>query len=553
MQKTCKQCAMAFSVTADDLAFYDKVSPVFNGKKESIPPPPLCPECRMRSRLTFRNELSLFRRPCSKCKKEMICMFASDASYSVYCHDCWWSEDFDALHSGRDIDLSRSFFAQLSELIALTPLPHLVIGDCENSDFTNYSWQNRNSYLLSSSDYNEDCYFSTYLFRSVSCTDCTFVSDCELCYECVDVKQCYRSSFLQNCQNCSDCLLCYDCHSCTDCIGCVGLRNKHHYILNKQYSKEDFEREKGTMKQERLQSRFETLKMSFPREYADIEQCEASSGDHLRSCKNARHCFDLVEAQDCAYCALGLKPKDCQDCTGVPGSELSYQVAACPENYSLQFSAVIWPKSAFLQYCLFSRSSNRCFGCISLHKNEYCILNKQYTKEEYEKLVPQIIEKMRGDGEWGEFFPVELSPFAYNETVAQEYFPLTKEEVLKRGWKWRDETDEMPKVSKVIPASQLPDSIDDIPDDILNWAIRCEATKRPFKIIKQELEFYRKMRFPVPHFHPDERHKRRMALRNPRKLWQRKCAKCRKGIETTYAPDRPEIVYCEECYLKEVY
>ena len=28
-------------------------------------------------------------------------------------------------------------------------------------------------------------------------------------------------------------------------------------------------------------------------------------------------------------------------------------------------------------------------------------------------------------GEWGEFFPSSLSPFGYNETVAQEYFPLT--------------------------------------------------------------------------------------------------------------------------------
>jgi hypothetical protein len=188
-----------------------------------------------------------------------------------------------------------------------------------------------------------------------------------------------------------------------------------------------------------------------------------------------------------------------------------------------------------------------------LRNKIFCILNKQYTKEEYERLVPKIIAKMKADAEWGEFFPVELSPFAYNETVAQEYFPLTKEEVLKRGWKWRDEKDDVPKVSKIIPAAKLPDSIDDIPDDILNWAIQCEATKRPFKIIKQELEFYRKMRLPIPCFHPDERHRRRMALRNPRKLWKRECMKCRKPIETTYAPERPEIVYCERCYHATIY
>jgi hypothetical protein len=142
---------------------------------------------------------------------------------------------------------------------------------------------------------------------------------------------------------------------------------------------------------------------------------------------------------------------------------------------------------------------------------------------------------------------------AYNESVAQDYFPLTKEEAENRNWRWRNEKDEIPKVEKTIPAVQLPDSIDDVPDDILNWAIECELTTRPFLIVKQELEFYRKMKLPIPHLHPDERYKKRMGLRNPRKLWGRQCNKCNKSIQTTYAPDRPEKVLCEECYLKEVY
>jgi hypothetical protein len=32
-----------------------------------------------------------------------------------------------------------------------------------------------------------------------------------------------------------------------------------------------------------------------------------------------------------------------------------------------------------------------------LKNKSYCILNKQYTKEEYEKLVSKIIEKMMKD------------------------------------------------------------------------------------------------------------------------------------------------------------
>jgi hypothetical protein len=47
---------------------------------------------------------------------------------------------------------------------------------------------------------------------------------------------------------------------------------------------------------------------------------------------------------------------------------------------------------------------------------------------------------MRSTGEWGEFFPHELSPFGYDETVAQEYFPMTEEEVknMPRFHEWKN-------------------------------------------------------------------------------------------------------------------
>jgi hypothetical protein len=206
-------------------------------------------------------------------------------------------------------------------------------------------------------------------------------------------------------------------------------------------------------------------------------------------------------------------------------------------------------------YCdLFLSTSSNCFWCIWLHNNEqYCILNKKYSKDEYEKLVPKIIEHMKKTWEWWEFFPSSISPFWYNETISNEWFPLNKEEAINLGFKWSDYENPFPKVDKIIPANKLPDNISDIPDDILNRAIECEITKKPFKIIKQELEFYRKHNLPIPKRHPDQRHLDRMALRNPRKLFDRKCDKCWVEMKTTYSPDRLEIVYCEECYNKEVY
>ena len=186
-------------------------------------------------------------------------------------------------------------------------------------------------------------------------------------------------------------------------------------------------------------------------------------------------------------------------------------------------------------------------------KHSYCILNKQYTKKEYEELLPKIISHMEKTGEWGEFFSPKISPFSYNETMAQEFFPLTKEEALSKGYKWNEINEESTKSDKVISAEQLPPSITDIPDDILNWSIKCEASGKLFKIVPQELAFYRKMKLPIPRLHHEERYKRRIQQRPPRKLWKRSCDKCGKEIQTTYAPDRPEKVYCETCYRKEIY
>jgi hypothetical protein len=190
---------------------------------------------------------------------------------------------------------------------------------------------------------------------------------------------------------------------------------------------------------------------------------------------------------------------------------------------------------------------------MSMKKNQYCIFNKKYSKDEYETLIPKIIEKMQSEGTWGEFFPVTLSPFGYNETKAMEWYPRTKEEVLQRGWKWSDYEQPLQEGLLTIEASTLLSSIAEITDEFLSIAIVCERSGKPFRIIKQELDFYRKKSLPIPHFSPKERHRARTAHHGHRILYNRECAKCRKGIETTYPPDAPELVYCENCYLSEVY
>jgi len=99
----------------------------------------------------------------------------------------------------------------------------------------------------------------------------------------------------------------------------------------------------------------------------------------------------------------------------------------------------------------------------------------------------------------------------------------------------------------------LPLNANEIADDIIDKVILCEVTGKPYRITKGELEFYRKHTIPFPRKHPDQRYLERFQKRNPRHLRDRNCAKCSAPIKTSYAPERPEIVYCEQCYNKEIY
>ncbi len=198
-------------------------------------------------------------------------------------------------------------------------------------------------------------------------------------------------------------------------------------------------------------------------------------------------------------------------------------------------------------------ASQSCFGCAGMQRGKFCILNKEYSAEDYAKLVKKIVAHMRTTGEWGEMFPMALSPHGYNRSTAQMYYPLTRQQATEKGLTWDDAELPAPTAKNVVPADRLPDDIRDIPDDILDWAVQCEVTKRPFRLTKRELAFYRTQRLPLPRRSPDQRHMDRFSKRNPRVLWDRECAKCKNAIQTTYAPERPEIVYCEACYLQAVY
>lgn len=555
----CASCGISFVITPDDLAFYDKVSPIFAGKKELIPPPTLCPHCRSIRRTAWRNERTFYSRRCDRCNDSIITSFAPDLPFPVYCHSCWWGDGWDPKSFGQPIDLSKSFFEQFC---AMTDrVPHLSLQNdngisSENCEYTYDFAFGKNCYLTVGSWYVEDCYYcSGSCCRNKKIVDCYFLFDCELCYECMASQRLYNCRYLQNAENCSDCMFGYDLKGCKHCFGCFGLRQKEYCWENEQLSKQEYEQRLQQINMgsfetmQHMASAFEQTILRYPRRNMQLQNCEHCTGDFLFNSQEVTDSYFISDAQHCRFLEKGEFHVWCYDILHSGKPQFCYEDLTPDNSYMTHFSMWCWNTKENL-YCDNCHHADNLFGCMALKHAKYCILNTQYTKEEYDALVPKIIERMRADGEWGELLPVTRSPYGYNETMAYDYEALPKQEVLRRGWRWRDPPE---KEVQGIPVSALPDTIGEVPDTILSQTILCAVSNRPFKIIRQELNFYHMYNIPLPRLHPDERHRARLRKHNPQQLWERPCMKCGTIMQTTFSPDRPEIVYCEECYLRDMY
>ena len=565
MQKTCANdwCNTSFEVTDEDLAFYDRLSPVFNGVKHDLPAPNLCPDCRQQARIALVNEKNIVLDTCDLCDKTVLSQFSPESDKPVYCRECWHSDKWEQTDSGRDPDFTKPMFPQFTALKMAAPDQSVSqLSTMVNSDYTHMVGSLKNCYLLAHADMCEDCLYGYGYKKNTSCFDGFYNLHSELCYDCIDTHKCYGLVGCQDCLNSRSSAFLRDCIGCQDCFLCVGLREKKYCIRNEQLSKEHYQKEMQNIdlcsysQYTKYKDELRTLEKSHTfKEYQghNLENC---SGDHLVNCKNVHDSYDIEDGENLKFCyQLVLGARNCHDMNQY-GTNIQESYQCCivgEDSYHLLFSVEGHVSSNDLLYCMYMERCKNCFGCAGMHSRQYCIMNKQYSKEEYEELVPKIIEHMKSTGEWGELFDTKHSWVGYNKTTAYMYFPLTKEETLARGWQWDDYEPPPPETTKIIDAAQLPDSSKDAPDDVLNWAIRCEVTGKLFKIQSLELKLYRQIGLPIPRRSPHQRDMDRFALRNPRKLFDRPCGKCQKAIQTTYSPDRPETVYCEECYLSEVY
>ncbi len=564
--RICQSCRKEFAIEPDDFSFYESIH---------VLPPTWCPECRVKRRLNWQGYRILYKRKCEPAGEMVISTHHPELPHSIYRQDVWWGDSWDPKSYGKDIDWGQPFLTQFGELMKEVPLPALYTSHSTlvNSEYNNAASDLKNCYLCFRITGGENCAYLNTIVDAKECLDCSFLNQSELCYGSVRVNKCYQTFFSEDCEDCRDIWFSKDCIGCSDCFGCINLRGKQYHVYNQPYSKEEYLRfmegvnTGGAAFLKGYAQKSEEVALKAPRRQFHGRKNTDVTGDYISNSKNVHDSYLFNNGENLRFCQFLKNGPSSNSYDWSFFGDVGEWIYECCwtglKSHNCKFSSWLYGASD-LEYCFGCHNSQNLFGCSGIRKGEYCILNKQYSKEEYFTLVAKIKKHMADmpftdslgrTYRYGEMLPPELSPWAYNESSAYEWFPLKKEQATAQGFLWREEDGREYRE----PTISLPEHIKDTDDMVLKAILKCdgvlpsgEACGKNYQIIPMELQFLRRFNLPVPRQCPLCRDRARIRQLNPMQIYTRKCAKCGKEIQTSYAPERPEIVYCESCYQQEV-
>ena len=516
----------------------------------------LCPLERQRRRAAHRNFTNLYWRTGDSGK--FLSMYDEHAKFPVYSSKQWWGDSWDAKSFGREVDFSKPFFDSYAAL--KNTVPHFAtIGiENDNCDYSNAVFNSRNCYLCFGCVKSSDCLYSHIVWECESCVDCLYIFESQWCSHSTDIVGCYDVHYATEAVNCSESYFLHDCKNCAHCFGCVNLRGKQYCWFNQQLSKDAYLAKLAALKPLKRKTidsanaklaQYRSERAIYPAAFES--QCEEIDGNHLYYSQNCRYSFDLKRSEGCRYSFTALSAIHCQD-TSFGGHMNQF----CFEGLTLRGCERVMcshylsdsSDSAYSEFCFNCRDV---FGCNGLRNAQFCILNRQYSKEEYARLRALLVEHMKSTGEWGEFFPAAISPFAYNESIAGEYTPLSEAECAARGYRYKSELHS--HAAGVADAgaapTEPPESIDETSDTITSQLFSCPESGRGYKYIAAEVAFYRRTGIPLPGNAFAVRHQRRIAQRQPRRLEQTACGKCGVALNAAPIPGiAGRLPYCSACY-----
>ncbi len=276
-------------------------------------------------------------------------------------------------------------------------IPHSAVSvQAEDSNYLDTTYYSSRCYFCFDNIFLENCLYCHNCDSSKEIVDCFMGGDNQLCYMCVNGIASYGCTYSVNCQNCRDCHFSFDLQGCNDCFGCVGLTRKQYCIYNKQYSKEEYFSHLEQLKNQhpgQIMEQMMAFKKSIPIP-ASLQMMAENCpyGDYIHHSKNSFWCFATYKVENSGYIYDSGNLTNCWDCFfvgGKKGTTGCYQLIDCGDCYN---SGYLWISDNCTN-CFYGQDlsgCSDCFGCVGLTRKQYCILNNQLTKEEYEKAIVDI-------------------------------------------------------------------------------------------------------------------------------------------------------------------
>ncbi|MDA1038208.1 MAG: hypothetical protein O2877_00790 [bacterium] len=546
-EKTCSITGRKWIMAEEDIERF---------RKFNVPPLKVAPETFTNQYMVLHTGFSWWWNTDVETGKPILTHIHPSRPFKVMNDKSWANKDF--TEQGRDVD-SRLFFDQLFDLA--TDVPQSAWRNMEDpiNSIARISLGNQDSYFTVAARAKKSFYIAD-SYDVENCAEATWSSKLNDSYNLVRGVNISRSMVVRESRNCLNCAFIFDCRDCDSCFFSWNQRQAKFLWRNEQLSEGEWKKrwaelDLGSAK--RFYDLMDEFKQQLSSEIVWPEnfniKSQNSTGEYLENCLDCERSWYCDGMQRGWWSVWGSEGAE-DSALGIDyRSNNGFGNPAVVDSSQCRFSILV-NRSQRLEYCIECHDCEDCFGCVGLKRKKFCILNKQYTEQEYWQKLDELKTKMLEDGEYGQSFPQRFAVTPYRHSAAPIVF--TPDEVESLGVMDFDadadgafgnwEGKEMHKIE------DIPDHINDVGDEWVGRTIWDPVMKRPFGILKPELEFYRKMNIPVPREH--------FIARIETSLWpevlmmsqhETSCKKCEKIIEVADSRAYPNRkIYCRTCYLQ---
>ncbi len=410
-----------------------------------------------------------------------------------------------------DVALDVPFLQQFQKFFSTSPKMALLdYGNNENVRYADTVYGAKNSYMtISVWDICENVLYSITIFGH--CTNVLnsmlITSNCENIYHCVNVTDSFNIFYSKYIHNCANIRFSSNLIWCQECIFCSWLENKQYHINNVSYTKEEFHKQKEAILARKSEyiSFFQNLSNeASPR---SVNNCKWNGISFSENLEDAYFVSRVVNGRNILLGDGTPLSNDLYDVVDISKVDNAYGWMWVWQNSTHMYCWANASTCNHVLYSYFMDTCSYCLGCIGLKNKQFCILNKEYTKEERFILANKIFAQMESDWTLWAFFPGWMCPFYFNDTLAYLVDDsFTKEEVTKEWYLRRDGESrvDVPADAEVITIQDFgqfqgvnQQGKREINPEILKKVIQ-DANWNYYRIVPMELDFLQKHSLPLP-------------------------------------------------------